>query len=192
MSRKHFFYYYLMWKKFSVYKAGGKYVFNKVFGLTYSVAGYDDECADRVPRYDASIPECVKDPFLLHRRPRQDTPRLSPWAKCYARLLVFLWKYCYPVVYLLSHCRFSIYNDAGEANMAFRKIMKGHNQRVLCLPRSVFIATTSKRFKEHGALFIGCFFPFRHMHAWVIEDDMQADAFDNNWIMFTPLAMMKQ
>ena len=75
--------------------------------------------------------------------------------------------------------------------MAFRTIMKGRNQRVLCLPRSIFIATTSRRFKGNGALFIGCFFPFRHMHAWVIEDGMQADVYDRGWIMFTPLAMMK-
>lgn len=182
----------IMWKKFPVFKAGEKYVFNRVFGFTYSVVVSDESCADSVLRYDASLPECVKNPFLLHRRTRQEVPRLSRWAKCYARLLVFLWKYCYPAVYLLSHCRFAVYDDAGVANMAFRAAMRGANQRVLCLPRSVFIATTSKRFKEHGAMFIGCFFPFRHMHAWVIEDDMQADVFDNNWIMFTPLAMMER
>lgn len=178
-----------MWKVYPIYRCGEKYGFNKIFGVTYSISGYYTKGIAN--NNEDAVYEYVKNPFLLHERSNHTAPQISLFAKCYARLLVFLWKYCYPAVYLLSHCRFSIYEDAGEANMAFRTIMKGRNQRVLCLPRSIFIATTSRRFKGNGALFIGCFFPFRHMHAWVIEDGMQADVYDRGWIMFTPLAMMK-
>ena len=181
----------IMYKKFVIYNDGEKYRFNKVFGITYSISVDGINGDNEMASSGDVLCEYVKKPFLLHGRERGETPRISAFAKCYARLLVFLWKYFYPAVYLLSHCRFAIYKDAGEANMAFRKILKGRNQRVLCLPRSIFIATTSRRFKGNGALFIGCFLPFRHMHAWVIEDGMHADVYDHVWIQFTPLAMMK-
>ena len=63
-------------------------------------------------------------------------------------------------------------------------------QQTLCLPRSVFIATTSRRFKQHGTLFIGAFLPTVRMHAWVVEDGMPADSFDNQWIYYRPVLML--
>lgn len=82
-----------------------------------------------------------------------------------------------------------IFSDAGDANLAFRKIIGG-KQNLLCLPRAIFIATTSKKFKKYGTMFIGCFFPSRNLHAWVIEENMQADIFDKYWILYTPVAKM--
>lgn len=171
-------------------KDNTKYIFNKVFGFTYSESGYNitepcvPECSDSELRY-------IKNPFLVNSRKYTRVPHIPRYMVCYAHILVFLWKYCYPLIYIISHFRFSVFDDAGEANLAFREILKGKNQRILCLPRSIFIATTSKRFSKHGAMFIGCFFPSRHMHAWVIEDGMPADIYDNQWTLFRPLAMMK-
>lgn len=180
-----------MYIKLSVYRSGEKFVFSPIFGALYSISGYDNTPDDNLLNEDNKYHRLVAIPFLLQQRERCVCPKISRFARFYAHLLVFLWQWCYPLVYLLSHCRFALYKDAGEANMAFRQILKNGNQRILCLPRSIFIATTSAKFKSSGAMFIGCFFPSRHMHAWVIEDDMHADIYDNQWIMFTPIVMMK-
>lgn len=180
-----------MYQTLPVFRSGEKYLFNSFLGITYSITGYD-QTSDRISLSDdCHFQTLVKNPYHLLKRERGDCPPISGFARIYARLLVFLWKHCYPGIWLLSHCRFSLFKDAGEANLAFREILKNSNQNILCLPRSVFIATTSSRFKKNGALFIGCFFPSRHLHAWVIEDRMHADIFDHQWIMFTPLVMMK-
>lgn len=180
-----------MYKVLPVYRSGEKYKFSPPFGMLYSISGYENEPTRNSLQSDCPYQSLVANPFLLKKREQCAYPKLSLFARFYARLLVFLWRWCYPLVYLLSHLRLSIYKDAGEANMAFRYILNNGNQRVLCLPRSVFIATTSAKFKSSGAMFVGCFFPSRHMHAWVIEEGMHADVFDNQWIMFTPIAMMK-
>lgn len=169
--------------------AGNKYIFNRFFGFTYSISedtdkSSTDDCISNDLKY-------AMNPFLLKKREKSHYPEPTRIAKCYAKMLVWLWKYCYPLIYIISHLRLPIYEDAGTANLVFRNIFNNKNQRILCLPRSIFIATTSKRFREHGTMFIGCFFPSRHMHAWVIEDGMQADLYDDRWILFTPLAMMK-
>ena len=180
-----------MYKSLPVYRAGDKYCFSPFFGVTYIVSGYEHEQDRNSLQVECEYQSCILDPFLLRKREKCRTPRVQLLSKVYAHVLVFLWKYCYPLVYLLSYCRFSIYKDAGEANVAFRSILKDADQKVLCLPRSVFIATTSAKFKLSGAMFIGCAFPMRHMHAWVIEEGMHADVFDQQWIMFTPIVMMK-
>ena len=180
-----------MYKKLPVYRSGEKYLFSPLFGALYSISGYNDIPNCNSLNENNKYHNLVANPFFLQKREMCTCPKLSLFVRFYARLLVFLWRWCYPLVYLLSHLRLSIYKDAGEANMAFRYILNNGNQRVLCLPRSVFIATTSAKFKSSGAMFVGCFFPSRHMHAWVIEEGMHADVFDNQWIMFTPIAMMK-
>ncbi len=180
-----------MYKVMPVYFSGEKYKFNSFFGFLYSITGYEKEPNRNSLQDGCQYQKLVLNPFLLKKRDISATPKISAFAKIYAHILLFLWKYCYPLLWLLSYCRFSIYQDAGEANIAFRKIFKNANQNILCLPRSIFIATTSARFKKHGVMFIGCFFPSRHMHAWVIEDGKHADIYDYSWIMFTPVSMMK-
>ena len=182
-------YYTIMYRILPHLKNKGTYFFNKYFGFVYYVHGDNFNQTQKI--YFSKELRYVINPFLLHSREKNDVPNISLLTRIFAYILVFSWKYCYPLIYLISHLRFSIYEDAGSANLAFREITKHKNQRVLCLPRAIFIATTSKRFKQHGAMFIGCFFPSRHMHAWVIEDGMQADVFDNQWTSFTPLVIMR-
>lgn len=181
--------YSLMYKILPHIQDGDKYIFSPVFGFTYSVG-----CTKVESEEEHNVPndlKYVKNPFLLHNRAMKQCPRITVFVELYARMLVWCWRHCYPLIYMMSHLRLSIFETAGDANLAFRKILTGRKQSVLCLPRSIFIATTSKRFKEHGTMFIGCFFPSRHMHAWVVEDGMHSDVFDTQWIMFTPLVMMK-
>lgn len=180
-----------MYKQLPVYRYGVKYVFNPILGFVYSITGYDNISDKNSLCNNNKYQNLVLNPFLLHKRDAGSRPKISTFARFYAHLLLFIWKYCYPLVYLLSYLRFPLYKDAGEANMAFREILQNRDQKVLCLPRSIFISTTSVKFKSSGALFIGCFFPTRHMHAWVIEEGMHADIHDTQWIMFTPLVMMK-
>jgi len=110
--------------------------------------------------------------------------------KCYAKILVFLCRKCYPLAYLLSFFRFNCFENACEAAETFKNIISTGNQKILCLPRSIFIATTSKKFKQSGAMFIGVFLPSSNMHAWVIEDGIIADRYDIDWILYTPVSMM--
>jgi hypothetical protein len=80
------------------------------------------------------------------------------------------------------------FENAEQAILFFRKNKSGNIQDDLCLSRSLFAASTSKKFKEKGVIFIGVFLPSKSMHAWVIEDGIQPDLNDNIWINFQPVA----
>ena len=121
----------------------------------------------------------------------KEQPGTYNWLlKGYAKTLVFLCKKCYPLAYFLSLFRFNCFDNSCTAAETFRKIISTGDQKVLCLPRSIFIATTSRKFKQSGALFIGVFLPSSNMHAWVIEDGIIADRYDIDWILYTPVSMM--
>lgn len=180
-----------MYQTIDLYKNTDKYVFNPFLGFLYTVSGYKNQKDYLGLDEKCPYQNLILNPFLLQKREVDRIPTITAFAKIYAKLLVFLCKYCYPIAYLLSFCRLNLYANAGEANMAFRNIIRNKPQKILCLSRSIFIATTSAKFKHSGTMFIGCFFPSRHMHAWVIEEGMHADVYDNGWIMYTPVAMMK-
>ncbi len=81
-----------------------------------------------------------------------------------------------------------IFEDARQAINFFRNHKPGKIQNDLCLSRSLFAASTSKKFKEKGVVFIGVSLPSKSMHAWVIEDGTQPDPCDYMWINFQPVA----
>lgn len=138
-----------------------------------------------------NILDYVNNPFLLSPTVFNAEKReYNGFVRFYAKMLVWLCKYCYPIAFLLSHLRLNLFRDGAEASIAFRRIINNKPQKLLCLPRAMFIATTSARFKEHGAMFIGVFLPTRRMHAWVIEDGRHTDYFDNEWICYKPVCMM--
>lgn len=78
--------------------------------------------------------------------------------------------------------------NAIQAIRLFRRLYPSSIQEELCLPRAVFAARMSQRFKESGVIFIGVFLPTRSMHAWVIEDNIQPDENDTIWTNFNPVA----
>jgi len=57
----------------------------------------------------------------------------------------------------------------------------------ICLQRSLLAAKTSKSFIKNGTLFIGAQLPTGIMHAWIIENGIQPDRNDREWIMYKPL-----
>lgn len=57
----------------------------------------------------------------------------------------------------------------------------------ICLQRALLAAKTSKTFKKQGTLFIGAHLPTGVMHAWIIENGIQPDRQDREWIMYKPL-----
>lgn len=145
----------------------------------------------RIMSKKAYLLDCVNNPYLLVPTDLKYEKRdFNVYIRLYANSLVWLCKYCYPIAYLLSHLRLNVFNDGAEASIAFRRIINNKPQKLLCLPRAIFIASTSARFKEYGAMFVGVFLPTRRMHAWVIEDGSHTDYFDNEWICYRPVCMM--
>ena len=81
-----------------------------------------------------------------------------------------------------------LFENSIEAFDAISKIethIKYKNE--LCFQRSLLVMKTSKSFRNKGVLFIGASFPSGKMHAWIIENGVQPDRLDRNWIMYRPL-----
>jgi hypothetical protein len=57
----------------------------------------------------------------------------------------------------------------------------------LCLQRSLLVAKVSRSFKTHGVIFIGASLHTGDMHAWIIENSEQPDAYDREWVNYRPL-----
>ena len=164
---------------------GQTFYFNKYLGIllckNYVPKEKRDVCHTEAYKY-------VENPYLLHHQTIVTTEKNpSLWIRLYAYILVFLCKYAYTFIWGIRHFVKPIYGSAGEANVIFYKLFPKERQQQLCLPRAFFTATMSKQFKQHGTLFIGAFLPLTHMHAWVIENGMHADAFDRQWIQYTPV-----
>lgn len=138
--------------------------------------------------------DAVEDPYKMKRREKGHgwkTVRHAWMAKMYARLLTWLSIHCYPLINVCFLFRMNIFANAGDACMFYYSVFPSmKQQQTLCLPRALFIATTSQRFRQHGTLFVGAFLPTVRMHAWVVEDRMPADCFDNQWIYFRPVMML--
>lgn len=134
--------------------------------------------------------DCVLNPFKTKEcKKASKAVSTTKLLSVYVRLLIWLHRYFYPGIWLASKLRLEIFEDGVDAADVFCEIHP-YDQRVLCLPRSVFVATTSKQFKKSGALFIGVFLPSRHMHAWVIENDINVYRHDHIWTNFTPVSIM--
>lgn len=174
-----------MISELSVTYQGAFWYFNKWMGLTYSMK-------QKKKYSEGQLPDEIVNPFLVSTRKENPVNvNVSSWLYEYAFVLVWAAKHCYPIVFILSHLRLNVFENAQQASWVFQQITQDYQQKLLCLPRSVFVATTSKRFKEHGTLYIGVFLPSRNMHAWIIEDNMQTDGWDNYWILYQPLIMMR-
>lgn len=108
--------------------------------------------------------------------------------RLYVNLLIKICKVSFLLARILAKFRLPIYDNSTDAIIAFRKIAPLSIQNDLCLPRALYAAITSKKFKEKGVVFIGVFLPSKSMHAWVIEDGIQPDPYDAMWINFQPVA----
>lgn len=89
---------------------------------------------------------------------------------------------------IYSSFRRSLFNNSVEAFDAISTIEKQKEfKNELCLQRSLLVMKTSQSFRNNGVLFIGASFPSGKMHAWIIENGVQPDRLDRNWIMYKPL-----
>lgn len=168
------------------------YFFNGFWGCLLSTIKFRHSSSQNIPSYELEKLNFVNNPYLLC--PFQvvsKKPALYKWyIKSYANILIFLNRYSFYLLRLFSKINIPVFDNATEAILAFRDSTKNKNQSDLCLPRSLFAASTSKRFKKNGTVYIGVFLPSRSMHAWVIEDNVQPDPYDNMWINFQPVALL--
>jgi hypothetical protein len=81
-----------------------------------------------------------------------------------------------------------LFDNSIEAFDAISKIEEQKDfKNQLCLQRSLLVLKTSNSFRKNGVLFIGATFPSGKMHAWIIENGVQPDRMDRDWIMYKPL-----
>lgn len=97
------------------------------------------------------------------------------------------WQFLLAFVY--ASLRKPLFNSAAEAIGFFRSHVPGE-QSMMCLPRALFAAKTSRCFAEEGVVLIGVFLPLRSLHAWVMEGDSLADQEDGAWINFRPVGVI--
>lgn len=76
-----------------------------------------------------------------------------------------------------------------ESKQAFASLnsLNEHVTKDTCLEKCLAVAKCSLSFKDNGVLFIGAHLPLQAMHAWIIEDGIQPDNIDRQWINFLPL-----
>lgn len=108
----------------------------------------------------------------------------------YSKFLIRLNQFSFLMAKLFTFIGPRCFEDTAEAIRYFYKMHPGESQKELCLPRALFAASTSKKFKSNGVIFIGVFLPSKNMHAWIIEGGYQPDPFDNIWINFQPVAAL--
>lgn len=171
---------------------GKRYHLNTLTGWLMSKKVYATKSKNDVNNEKAKrILDVVENPFLAKIVAYNLPPKvhISYKIKLYASFLIWLYNHFHIGLFLIAKLRLNIFDNSKIAGEIFR-MCHPNNQKRLCLPRSIFIATTSKRFKENGAMFIGVFLPSKHMHAWVIEDGVNPYVNDTIWTNFTPVAMM--
>lgn len=138
----------------------------------------------------AALKQC-DNPYLLKENATNSTPiSTSLYLKYFGHSLTKVCKQSFWLARTITIFGKPIFNSTSDAIMAYRKLYPINQQQDLCLPRTLFAASTSKSFKENGVIFIGVFLPSRSMHAWIIEDGMQPDPNDAIWINYQPVAAL--
>ncbi len=153
----------------------------------------DKDTQPNTPQDETSL-QNVSNPFLLNPTPlaKLHTIHNMRLLKMYAKALTWLCRHCYPIAYWISKTvSFNVFADAQQAILFYRYVYpSAEKQRRLCLPRAIFAATTSRKFKQSGIMYIGAFLPSTQMHAWIIEENRQPDVWDNEWICYQPVYML--
>lgn len=170
-----------------------EYKFNFIFGLLIAKRARNKTknnitLSKLPPKVHVPL-NIIENPFLLNKTPDKNNITVSPIIKLYAKLLIWFHKHLYFGLYLCSKLRTGVFNNTADATEIFYHL-NPKNQNILCLPRAIFAMTTSKSFKKRGVLFIGVFFPSRHMHAWIIEDGYNVFRYDNVWINYKPIGII--
>ena len=171
-------------------------VFEREVYFFYTLLGcllkkrFTQETETNLPENVVNGLRLVDNPYALQQIQTFNSSISNSFAKFYARLLVILCKKSFLVAYIVAKLRLPIFKNAEESVAFFRALYSAKEQRDLCLPRSLFVSSTSKQFKNNGYLFIGVFLPTTQMHAWIIENNAQPDKIDNNWTLYKPVAVI--
>lgn len=174
-----------------IYKSK-EYFFNSILGcLLYKNASTSITTKIKLPDIANKNIFFITDPYSLktnyHDLP---IPKVNFLIKGYAKILVWSNKKSFLLSRILAIFRFPVFQDAEQSIQVFRSFKFKEKQNELCLPRALFVSTTSKKFKKSGTMFIGVFLPTTQMHAWVIEDGLQPDKVDDIWICYQPVAVL--
>ena len=138
----------------------------------------------------AALKQC-DNPYLLKPDATSSSPiTTSQYLKYFGNSLTKACKQAFWLARIITVFGKPLFNATSDAIMTYRKLYPIELQQDLCLPRTLFAASTSKSFKEKGVIFIGVFLPSRNMHAWIIEDGMQPDPYDTIWINYQPVAAL--
>lgn len=141
-----------------------KYTLNKTFGLllmnnNVKFINYSDKVESALAK--------VLNPYKLSplKTLKKEKTKLN---KTFITILVKTYTFfclkSFLFVRLLSFVRFPIFNSTDDAINYYRKFYP-NRQQDLCLPRTLFAATTSKSFKKMGFCLLGCFYLAREcMH----------------------------
>ena len=167
---------------------GSFYSLERVTGSLICLRSPKKQTSNFSPKLKSALSLC-ENPYLLESKTGtafddSNHAKESRVARCFIRLSrMSFW----------AACRYASlgrpkWADAAEAIVAFRNQTAGFDQNVLCLPRALFAARMSKKFAEKGVVLIGAFLPSRSLHAWILEDALQPDPRDRQWINFQPVA----
>lgn len=107
--------------------------------------------------------------------------------KCYRRLLM-LGSGRFFLSTLYARQRLPCVDTTHEVFSGLSRIRDAsENRSVRCLQRCLTAVKTSRSFPDGGVLFIGACTDALTMHAWILEDGMQPDPYDRQWINYRPL-----
>jgi hypothetical protein len=156
--------------------------------LKFSASDVPKFRAGKLPEKVVSALNFCDHPYTLNPTSRKDDlPQndSNKIAKIYSRLS-FLRKKSFfiSIAYAAIGCR--IYPDATIAMRALINELPSHDSEA-CLQRALTVAKCSKKFKTHGVVLIGAQLPLKSLHAWIVEDGVQPDPEDRQWVNFLPL-----
>lgn len=170
------------------------YVLNPVFGMLLEFEKNNIDKTIAIPKKIIEAIEYCNNPYALMNIETINKNKISLIKKSalsfYSNLQININKLNFGLGKIFSSIGRPVFANATDSIVFFRNNKPGVIQNDLCLPRSLFAASTSKIFKEKGVIFIGVSLPSNLMHAWIIEDGKQPDPFDNIWINFQPVAVL--
>jgi hypothetical protein len=169
-----------------------RYILNPIFGMLLEYEKNNSNKTILMPKKIIEALEYCNNPYTLTKIDSVSIKKLSVTKKyklyAYANLLISINKFNFYLLRLCSNIVLPVFDNTTNSILFFRNNIPSVIQNDLCLPRSLFAASTSRLFKKKGVIFIGVSLPSSIMHAWIIEDGKQPDPFDDKWIGFQPVA----
>ena len=169
-------------------------------GSHYSISPLSGNLlVSKTKTYESNLNQQISNAIWLNDNPYQLTSLSSFFyntnsetnmqkLKAYNNKLMLLGNKRFFLSCIYSRLRIPIFENTIEAFDYIAQIeIHREKKGKICLQRALLAAKTSKTFKKNGVLFIGAQLPTGIMHAWIIENGVQPDRQDREWIMYKPL-----